>query len=1097
MLLPLLLGQGSGGGGGPGPLTFGSAQGNNGVFDSTTTFTALTIGTAASDRWVIVAFHTNRGYWDGSSSYSVTIGGVAATLLYAGTPDLGNDSGHRTFWKALVPSGTTANVVLTLVGGVMYDASAATYYCTGEPVFSAGSSDNTYTGSTFSTTIDVPDGGAVIAVAGRDGSESATFAGVTGDALNVDRASFGSEDQLSAQTGRTVSATFPTSGGSADYVGLAVLAVSIPGTGGGPATGSGAGTLGLTGAATGTAIVAGAGAGAIGLTGASAGAVRVAGTSSGALGLTGAATGVAPATGTATGSIAITGSGTGTVAALGGVSGDGAGSLGLTGAASGYAIPAGRWVSQTGNNANPGTYDLPYATIQYGWSQCAAGETLWVKDDLTPTSFSSSSTGIILTANGTAGNPITLRGWPVGTRRVINLTNHTHGTTGGTGIRVVANYAVLRDLHITEVKAPLRSAPYVDGVNWRGTDGQFLNCEISQVEGRGLTISESGLATNLLVQNCDIHDCFDPRSASPYGDADGIQVFNATIGVIIEKCRIWRCADDGIDMFFQTQPVTIRDNWIWKAGFREDGVTAGGDGTGIKTGSATRSANHIIQRNLVFDCRVWGIGGNDSTTANTWSYNTVIDTPTAYESFTAGVAHVLTGNAKYGGTNSFTGSEVRNRNSFDTPPGITESAAWFVSLSRTGVDAARAADGTLPMITFGYPAPGGDLVGNGPSGTTIGAFDVAGTVSSVGTAAGSLGLAGAASGAARAAGAGSGSLAIVGSGAGVAPILAAASGTLSLTGSGAGTAPVTGTASGPLALAGTGAGVARVAGASAGSMTLSGSAVGVSPVAGAAAGSLPIAGSSSGAASVVAAAAGVLPLAGSSSGAASVFASAAGELPLAGSGTGVVASAGSVTGAAAGSLPLTGVGAGAARADGSAAGSLPMTGAGTGAARVSGNATGTLPMTGEAVGAARAAGNAAGSLPMTGAGVGAAPVAGIGLAALPLSGAANGLVVVQGAGAGSLSLSVLALGAARSAGTGAGAMPFAGSGAGEAPLPLATPGRIAFAALDRREGTILNAQPRQGDLLVRPRPPGNLLNDTPRQGAVLNPTRRGQILEID
>lgn len=390
-----------------------------------------------------------------------------------------------------------------------------------------------------------------------------------------------------------------------------------------------------------------------------------------------------------------------------------------------FVPPAGKWVSQTGSNANPGTYALPYATIQYGWSLCAAGETLWVKDDLTPTSFSSASTGIILTASGTVGNPITLRGWPVGARRVINLTNHTHHLSNyGTGIRVVANYAVLRDLHITEVKAPLRTAPYIDAVNWRGTDGQFLNCEISQVEGRGLTISESGLATNLLVQNCDIHDCYDPRSSVPYRDADGIQLFNATTGVIIEKCRIWNCCDDGIDMFFQTQPVTIRENWIWKIGFREDGVTAGGDGTGIKVGSATRGANHQVERNLIFDIRTWAIANNDSVVASTWSYNTAIDCPLGYEVYTNAVATTLNGNLKYGGTQpNLTGSAVvRNRNSFDTPPGITESAGWFISLSRTGVSGARGANAVLPVLDFAKPSVGSALIGAGPSGNTIGAL---------------------------------------------------------------------------------------------------------------------------------------------------------------------------------------------------------------------------------------------------------------------------------------------------------------------------------------------------------------------------------------
>ncbi|HLP66396.1 MAG TPA: right-handed parallel beta-helix repeat-containing protein [Rhizobium sp.] len=396
----------------------------------------------------------------------------------------------------------------------------------------------------------------------------------------------------------------------------------------------------------------------------------------------------------------------------------------------GFTPPAGRWVSQTGSDANPGTYAQPYATIQYAWSQCAAGETIWIKDDLTPTTFSGTRPAIALLVNGTAGNPITLRGWPVGTRRTINLTNYTGDATGGTGIRVVGNYAILRDLHITQVKLPGVSAPYIDAINWRGTNGQLINCAISEIEGRGLTIGEGGFTcTNMLVQDNDIWNCYDPRSASAYGNADGIQLFGGGTGIIVERNRIWNCSDDGIDMFFQTAAVTVRDNWIWKTGYREDGTTTGGNGSGIKTGSGTNSAAHLVTRNLIFDCRQAGINANGSTIANTWSYNTIIGTGLAGQYSMAlwenAVAHQILGNCSYSVSATgwiFGNAIVRTRNSFDTPPGITESAGWFKSLSRTGVDGARGADGSLPVLDFGRPAVGSALLGAGPSGNTIGAF---------------------------------------------------------------------------------------------------------------------------------------------------------------------------------------------------------------------------------------------------------------------------------------------------------------------------------------------------------------------------------------
>ena len=96
-----------GGGGSPGPLTYGSYVWAPYPFNSnaTRTFAGLSIGPAASDRWVIAALAINNN--TSRSLSAVTIGGVAATLLYA-APTLSADGLRFEFWKANVPTGTTA-----------------------------------------------------------------------------------------------------------------------------------------------------------------------------------------------------------------------------------------------------------------------------------------------------------------------------------------------------------------------------------------------------------------------------------------------------------------------------------------------------------------------------------------------------------------------------------------------------------------------------------------------------------------------------------------------------------------------------------------------------------------------------------------------------------------------------------------------------------------------------------------------------------------------------------------------------------------------------------------------------------------------------
>ena len=224
-----------GGGSVPTPLVYGSYLWSGSISAASYTWTGMAIGAAASDRWVIAALQINNN----GAQYlaSVTIGGVAATLLYS-APAAGTARVRFEYWAAPVPTGTTANVAVTSDGGPIWDGACATYYCAGEPTFFDGEHDATYTGTTFSVAIDVPEGGAVIAIASNDGDGVLSgWVGVTvDDTDNTEQTYHASADELTAETGRTVSFTSTVASSSTNFYGLAVLSVSIPMTGGGGQT---------------------------------------------------------------------------------------------------------------------------------------------------------------------------------------------------------------------------------------------------------------------------------------------------------------------------------------------------------------------------------------------------------------------------------------------------------------------------------------------------------------------------------------------------------------------------------------------------------------------------------------------------------------------------------------------------------------------------------------------------------------------------------------------------------------------------------------------------------------------------------------------
>lgn len=75
------------------------------------TYSAVAIGAAAYDRWVVAFVSFDSG---GPTLSSATIGGIAATIIGQDVFDVGTRSGA---WiAAAVPTGTTADIVLVFVG---------------------------------------------------------------------------------------------------------------------------------------------------------------------------------------------------------------------------------------------------------------------------------------------------------------------------------------------------------------------------------------------------------------------------------------------------------------------------------------------------------------------------------------------------------------------------------------------------------------------------------------------------------------------------------------------------------------------------------------------------------------------------------------------------------------------------------------------------------------------------------------------------------------------------------------------------------------------------------------------------------------------
>lgn len=152
-----------------------------GSWGATQTFSSLSFGDAASDRYLVAAF-----FGVGTSTVNVTnvtIGGITATqVVYAQIiSDIFRAWG---FWIAAVPSGTSGDVVVTATGG-RARCTMALYRLTGlsSATAVATGTDDTISGGVMATSLSVNSGDVLVGFAcdNLPGTTNINWSGVTKD----------------------------------------------------------------------------------------------------------------------------------------------------------------------------------------------------------------------------------------------------------------------------------------------------------------------------------------------------------------------------------------------------------------------------------------------------------------------------------------------------------------------------------------------------------------------------------------------------------------------------------------------------------------------------------------------------------------------------------------------------------------------------------------------------------------------------------------------------------------------------------------------------------------------------------------------------
>ncbi|WP_128377878.1 right-handed parallel beta-helix repeat-containing protein [Streptomyces cavernae] len=227
--------------------------------------------------------------------------------------------------------------------------------------------------------------------------------------------------------------------------------------------------------------------------------------------------------------------------------------------------------------------------------------------------------------------------------------------------------------------------------------GVFRNLVTANNGDSGFTLRGDGTTGNL-VQNLDSHGNYD--AASHGQNADGIAIkFGSGSNNKVTGARLYNNADDGLDLWQFSSPVTIEHSWAFGNGKnRWNDAAFEGNGNGFKLGGGGASVAHVVNNNAAWDNTLHGFTENSNTGAIALNRNT------AYANAATGF-YFATGKARLGknlavsnkkGTSKLGSSAVSAGNNWDS--GIATPA--FKSTDATTAHGARGSDGSLPATAF-------------------------------------------------------------------------------------------------------------------------------------------------------------------------------------------------------------------------------------------------------------------------------------------------------------------------------------------------------------------------------------------------------------
>jgi pectate disaccharide-lyase len=341
------------------------------------------------------------------------------------------------------------------------------------------------------------------------------------------------------------------------------------------------------------------------------------------------------------------------------------------------------YVAPGGRDTNPGTLAAPLASLGKAVERVRPGQTIAMRaGTYRPTS------PVTISTSGTA------------TKRIM-LSNYRNETPVIDASRIKSDqwYVTQRASYWTVQGLTVHGSPSNPYLCFSCAHNVFQRLTMYDNGGTGLELRGPNTIGNRVL-NSDFHDNHD--DARQGANADGVAIKEGSgTGNLVSGCRVYRNADDGLDLSGFSDPVTITHNWAYGNGHNRWRLTDfAGAGTGFKLGGGdpVPAVAHLVTENAAWDNRTFGFTEQNNKGPIKVTRNTAYRNGNDGFAFWFSIA-VLRGNlALANGRNDNRGDVTRETgNSWDQAGWTT---AMLRSTNPSQAEGARPANGSLPRTKF-------------------------------------------------------------------------------------------------------------------------------------------------------------------------------------------------------------------------------------------------------------------------------------------------------------------------------------------------------------------------------------------------------------